>query len=74
MPHEIERVMLAKRLTGQKLIIPDLLPIFAHWPSRQNEGYAPMKRSVGKKLSMFDAPLPSWAICHANLVSQYTAE
>lgn len=42
--------MLAKSLKGQTLLIPDLKPIFSHWPSLENENYSRMKDVVDKKL------------------------
>ncbi|ETS87345.1 hypothetical protein PFICI_01173 [Pestalotiopsis fici W106-1] len=50
MPHQLETQVLAKRLKGQKLVIPDLKPIFSHWPSLANENYGRMKDVVDRKL------------------------
>ncbi|KAK9418128.1 putative F-box domain-containing protein [Seiridium unicorne] len=52
MPHEIETNLLANRLKGQKLVIPDLKPIFSHWPSGQNGHYTRMKDVVQKKVAL----------------------
>lgn len=40
---ENEREALAKRLKGQKLVIPNMQPIFTNWPSGQHESYPEMK-------------------------------
>ncbi|KAI1102360.1 terpenoid synthase [Jackrogersella minutella] len=45
-----EKELLAKMLKGQRLVIPDMRPIFAHWPSGQNEHYETMKEVVDKQL------------------------
>ncbi|KAI1386707.1 terpenoid synthase [Hypoxylon trugodes] len=46
-----EKELLAKRLKGQKLVIPDIRPIFAHWPSRVNENYQEVKEEVDNRLA-----------------------
>jgi hypothetical protein len=53
MPHQLETQLLAKRLKGQKLVIPDLKPIFSHWPSLANENYGRMKDMVDRKLPQY---------------------
>ncbi|KAI0128049.1 terpenoid synthase [Hypoxylon sp. NC0597] len=45
-----EKELLAKRLKGQRLVIPDMHPIFAHWPSGQHEDYQAVKEMVEKRL------------------------
>ncbi|KAI1416974.1 terpenoid synthase [Hypoxylon sp. FL1857] len=46
-----EKELLAKRLKGQRLVIPDMRPIFAHWPFGQNEKYQEMKDMIDKRLA-----------------------
>ncbi|XXG98202.1 hypothetical protein Hte_004523 [Hypoxylon texense] len=46
-----EKELVSKRLKGQKLVIPDMRPIFAHWPSGRNENYQAMKDIVDKRLA-----------------------
>ncbi|KAI0398510.1 terpenoid synthase [Xylariaceae sp. FL0594] len=41
-----ERAMLASRLVGQRLVIPDMRPMFEHWPSGQHGDYADAKGAV----------------------------
>jgi hypothetical protein len=53
MPRGTETQILAKKLKGKKLVIPDLKPIFSHWPSQQSEHYAKTKDAVQRKLSMY---------------------
>ncbi|EMR63114.1 putative terpene synthase family protein [Eutypa lata UCREL1] len=45
-----ERQALAEKLKGQKLTIPDMRPIFAHWPGGQNENYEVVKGVIEKEL------------------------
>lgn len=59
-----DKELVVKRLKGQKLVIPDMRPIFAHWPCGQNEGYQAMKNIIDKRLAAYVAnpsspPLPS---------------
>ncbi|KAI1769448.1 terpenoid synthase [Hypoxylon sp. FL1150] len=46
-----EKELVAKRLRGQRLVIPDMRPIFAHWPRGQNENYQGVKDAVEKRLA-----------------------
>ncbi|KAI1379567.1 terpenoid synthase [Hypoxylon crocopeplum] len=46
-----EKELLAKRLKGQKLVIPDMRPIFSHWPRGQNENYQEIKDMVDKRFA-----------------------
>nr|AHY23920.1 terpene synthase [Hypoxylon sp. E7406B] len=46
-----EKELLAKRLKGQRLVIPDMRPIFAHWPCGQNEKYQEMKDMIDTRLA-----------------------
>ncbi|KAI0889255.1 terpenoid synthase [Annulohypoxylon maeteangense] len=47
-----EKELLVKKLKGQRLSIPDMRPIFSHWPSGQNENYETMKEMIDKRLAM----------------------
>ncbi|KAI0841240.1 terpenoid synthase [Hypoxylon sp. FL0890] len=51
MCHYNEKELLSKRLKGQKLVIPDMRPIFAHWPRGQNENYQAMKDMIDERLA-----------------------
>lgn len=46
-----EKELVAKRLKGQRLVIPDMRPIFAHWPSEQNEHYHTVKDIIDKQIA-----------------------
>ncbi|KAI1259784.1 terpenoid synthase [Xylariaceae sp. FL1019] len=46
-----ERQYLAQRLSGQRLSIPDIRPIMAHWPSGEHEDYQLVKTAVDKRFS-----------------------
>ncbi|KAI2621516.1 terpenoid synthase [Hypomontagnella submonticulosa] len=46
-----EKELLAKGLKGQRLVIPDMRPIFAHWPRGENENYRKMKAVVDDRLA-----------------------
>ncbi|KAI1460328.1 terpenoid synthase [Annulohypoxylon moriforme] len=46
-----EKELLVKKLKGQRLCIPDMRPIFAHWPCGQNENYEAMKEVIDKRLA-----------------------
>ena len=37
---------LASRLKGQRLVIPDMRPIFTHWPNGQNENYKAVRKAL----------------------------
>lgn len=45
-----DREALAGRLKGQKLVIPDMKPMFAHWPGGLNENYQVVKKIIEKEL------------------------
>ncbi|GAW12211.1 hypothetical protein ANO14919_015720 [Xylariales sp. No.14919] len=47
-----QKTLLAQRLTGQKLVIPDLRQILSHWPCGQHEDYEAVKGAVDKRFSM----------------------
>ncbi|KAI2607088.1 terpenoid synthase [Hypoxylon fragiforme] len=51
MHNQNEKAALAERLRGQKLIIPDLHPVFAHWPCGQNKHYQVMKEVLDKRFA-----------------------
>ncbi|OTB06538.1 hypothetical protein M426DRAFT_20984 [Hypoxylon sp. CI-4A] len=46
-----EKKLLVKRLEGQRYTIPDMRPIFAHWPSGQNEHYSEVKEIIDQRLA-----------------------
>ncbi|KAI1660872.1 terpenoid synthase [Daldinia decipiens] len=46
-----EKELVAKRLKGQLLVIPDMRPIFSHWPSEQNEHYHTVKVIIDKQIA-----------------------
>ncbi|KAI2621235.1 terpenoid synthase [Hypoxylon sp. NC1633] len=46
-----EKELLAKRLKGQRLVISDMRPIFAHWPRGQNENYQAVKDIIDKRFA-----------------------
>ncbi|KAI1206458.1 terpenoid synthase [Annulohypoxylon truncatum] len=46
-----EKELLVKKLKGQRLSIPDMRPIFAHWPRGQNENYEATKETIDKQLA-----------------------
>ncbi|KAI1485388.1 isoprenoid synthase domain-containing protein [Biscogniauxia mediterranea] len=49
MNHVNDRTLLAEKLSGQRLVIPDMRPLFGHWPSRVNKNYEAMREIVEKK-------------------------
>lgn len=49
MSGENEREALAKRLKGQKLVIPNMQPIFANWPNGEHESYLEMRAIFDKE-------------------------
>ncbi|KAI5926298.1 isoprenoid synthase domain-containing protein [Camillea tinctor] len=51
MHHINDRALLAKKLCGRRLIIPDMRPLFRHWPSRVNENYEVMRNIVERRLT-----------------------
>lgn len=53
MHNQNEKAALAERLRGQKLIIPDLHPVFAHWPCGQNKHYQVMKEVLDKRFAEY---------------------
>ncbi|KAI0160981.1 terpenoid synthase [Hypoxylon sp. FL1284] len=46
-----EKKLLLKRLKGQRLVIPDMRPIFAHWPRGRNENYEVVKDAINRRLA-----------------------
>ncbi|KAI1807197.1 terpenoid synthase [Daldinia bambusicola] len=51
MSNSSEKELVAQRLKGQWLVIPDIRPIFAHWPSEVNEHYQTMKEIMDRQLA-----------------------
>ncbi|KAI1450562.1 terpenoid synthase [Annulohypoxylon stygium] len=46
-----EKELLVKKLKGQRLSIPDMRPILAHWPHGQNENYEVIKETIDERLA-----------------------
>ncbi|KAI1470376.1 terpenoid synthase [Daldinia caldariorum] len=51
MSHFNEKESVAQKLKGQWLIIPDIRPIFAQWPSGENKHYQTVKEIVDRQLA-----------------------
>ncbi|KAI5865168.1 terpenoid synthase [Durotheca rogersii] len=51
-----EKAILAKKLKGQRLVIPDMRPIFAHWPRGLHENYQVVKDVLDKQFAAEDMP------------------
>ncbi|KAI1328344.1 terpenoid synthase [Xylariaceae sp. FL0255] len=45
------RLQLAHKLAGQRLVIPDMRPIMSHWPSQQHGDYEIMRAAVDKRFA-----------------------
>ena len=52
-----QRQDLARRLQGQRLVIPDMRPIFAHWPRGQNENYRAVRDALNDETTRCVWPL-----------------
>ncbi|KAI0543057.1 isoprenoid synthase domain-containing protein [Xylaria digitata] len=61
-----QRMLLAQRLTGQKLVIPDMRPVLSHWPRGQHEDYEVAKSAVDKRFSMLTSRKNRKAISDAD--------
>ncbi|KAI0526002.1 isoprenoid synthase domain-containing protein [Xylaria bambusicola] len=48
-----QKNLLAQRLSGQKLVVPDMRPIMSHWPCGQHDDYKVVKGAVEKRLAIF---------------------
>lgn len=48
-----QRQLLAHKLSGQTLVIPDMRPIMSHWPCKQHEDYATIKSAVERRVDSF---------------------
>ncbi len=61
-----ERELLAKTLKGQRLVIPNMRPIFAHWPVGQNKHYPVVKETMSNQLETYasHSPLPPCVWAH----------
>ncbi|KAI8629438.1 terpenoid synthase [Xylariaceae sp. FL1651] len=46
-----QRSLLAHKLSGQRLVIPDMRPIFTRWPNKQHEDYEVVKKAVDKRFA-----------------------
>ncbi len=53
MPTVNQRMLLAQRLSGQKLVIPDMRPVLSHWPCGQHENYEAVKSVVDRRFAMY---------------------
>ncbi|KAI8950959.1 isoprenoid synthase domain-containing protein [Xylaria longipes] len=47
-----QRVLLAQRLSGRCLIIPDMRPMMSHWPCGKHEDYEVVKDAVDKRFAL----------------------
>ncbi|GAP84914.2 putative terpene synthase family protein [Rosellinia necatrix] len=45
-----QRALLAHKLSGQTLVIPDMRPIMSHWPCQQHEDYVAVKSAVERRV------------------------
>ncbi|KAJ3580283.1 hypothetical protein NPX13_g285 [Xylaria arbuscula] len=52
MPSVNQKALLAQRLSGQKLVVPDMRPIMSHWACGQHENYEVVQRAVDKRFAM----------------------
>ncbi|KAI0117719.1 isoprenoid synthase domain-containing protein [Nemania sp. FL0031] len=66
MPAVNERLLLAQRLSGQKLHIPDMRPIMSHWPCDQHMDYEVVKTAVEKRFASVSGGKAQKAISDAN--------
>ncbi|KAI1755150.1 isoprenoid synthase domain-containing protein [Xylaria castorea] len=48
-----QRMLLARRLSGQTLVIPDMRPIMSHWPCGKHEDYEVVKEAVDKRFALY---------------------
>ncbi|KAI1093071.1 terpenoid synthase [Rostrohypoxylon terebratum] len=46
-----EKELLAKKLKGQRLSIPDMRPILAHWPRGKNKNYEAIKKMIDERIA-----------------------
>ncbi|KAI0544874.1 isoprenoid synthase domain-containing protein [Xylaria curta] len=60
------RMLLAQRLSGQHLIIPDMRPIMSHWPCGKHEDYEVVKKAVDKRFALFAGRRNQKAIANAD--------
>ncbi|KAI1430147.1 isoprenoid synthase domain-containing protein [Xylaria sp. FL1777] len=61
-----QRMLLAQRLSGQKLVIPDMRPLLSHWPSGQHAEYEVIKAAVDKRFAMLASEKNRKAISDAD--------
>ncbi|KAI1351439.1 isoprenoid synthase domain-containing protein [Xylaria sp. FL0043] len=61
-----QKMQLAQRLSGQKLVIPDIRPLLSHWPSGQHEEYNIVKSAVNKRFAMLASEKHRKAISDAD--------
>ncbi|KAJ8127315.1 hypothetical protein O1611_g6321 [Lasiodiplodia mahajangana] len=66
MPAVNERLVLAQRLSGQNLHIPDMRPIMAHWPCDQHADYEVVKNAVEKRFALVSGEKSRKAISDAD--------
>jgi hypothetical protein len=56
------RALLAQKLSGQRLVIPDMRPILTHWPSQQHTDYEVTKDAVDKRFASYVMIVPLWRL------------
>ncbi|KAI0969919.1 isoprenoid synthase domain-containing protein [Xylaria arbuscula] len=61
-----QKGLLAQRLSGQKLVVPDIRPLMSHWPSGQHESYEVIKNAIDKRFSMLASERNRKAISDAD--------
>jgi hypothetical protein len=61
-----QRQLLARKLSGQTLVIPDMRPIMSHWPCKQHKDYAAIKSAVERRLGSFTSKKDRAALSDAD--------
>ncbi|KAI3332001.1 terpenoid synthase [Xylariaceae sp. AK1471] len=61
-----QRALLAQKLSGQRLVIPDMRPILIHWPSEQHPDYEVIKNAVDKRFALLTSEKNRKAISDAD--------
>ncbi|KAI0196127.1 isoprenoid synthase domain-containing protein [Xylaria flabelliformis] len=59
-------MLLAQRLSGQNLVIPDMRPLMSHWPCGKHEDYEVVKRAIDKRFAHFAGRKNQKAIADAD--------
>ncbi|KAI0445977.1 isoprenoid synthase domain-containing protein [Xylaria telfairii] len=47
-----QRMMLAQRLSGQNIVIPDMRPTMSHWPCRKHKDYEVVKEAIESRFAL----------------------